>query len=185
MVTKYSKDSKSKMGKMEELEGFLLKALKPFTHRNKGSYIDVTLKQFQNEYYKEVRRNARLTDHSLKDLKRLGHPYAKEGGVKKGSLGHESKWQVHKQDGYLYDAIKKKSIRQSGTSEFISSVGIDQNDVPYIDDIIYGTEKMVARPFFDKTLTDMKKRFNIIAEKNMKKAIKKANKTKVKSKGKK
>jgi len=151
--------------------------------KKKKAFPTMTLNKFNKIFYKEVRKNASLTDHSLSDLKQMGHPYAKsksltgtkqwtkkqkdrpatEGlyreGKRRGTLGH-TKWFVHKQSGTLYEnivIIPPKSVKHGITESF---VGVMKQAVPYIDDIIYGTEKMIARDFFQKSMPEAEKKAN-------------------------
>ena len=151
--------------------------------KKKKAFPTKMVNEFNKIFYKEVRKNASLTDHSLSDLKQMGHPYAKsksltgtkqwtkkqkdrpatEGlyreGKRRGTLGH-TKWFVHKQSGTLYEnivIIPPKSVKHGITESF---VGVMKQAVPYIDDIIYGTEKMVARDFFQKSMPEAEKKAN-------------------------
>ncbi len=166
------------------LNNFMYVVMDEFSSgKKKKAFPTKMINEFNKIFYKEVRKNASLTDHSLSDLKQMGHPYAKkksqtgtkqwtkkqkdrpatEGlyreGKRRGTLGH-TKWFVHKQSGTLYEnivIIPPKSVKRGITQSF---VGVMKQAVPYIDDIIYGTEKMIARDFFQKSMPEAEKKAN-------------------------
>jgi len=65
---------------------------------------------------KEVTKNISLTDHSLADLRRLDHPYAKRHGPKGKSL-HSPYWAVHSQSGVLKSAQRSEDFHFETKSE--------------------------------------------------------------------
>ena len=166
------------------LNNFMYVVMDEFSSgKKKKAFPTKMINEFNKIFYKEVRKNASLTDHSLSDLKQMGHPYAKEKsltgtkqwtkkqkdrpatkglyreGKRRGTLGH-TKWFVHKQSGTLYEnivIIPPKSVKHGITESF---VGVMKQAVPYIDDIIYGTEKMIARDFFQKSMPEAEKKAN-------------------------
>lgn len=93
--------------------------------------------------------NASLVDHSLDDLKKIGHPY------KPGETSpHKPSWLVHKQTGDLADNIE---VTKRKTGKGVSfDIGIDSQKVPHINYIILGTEKMVSRDFVGGTWQEEK-----------------------------
>ncbi len=139
------------------LNNFMYVVMDEFSSgKKKKAFPTKMINEFNKIFYKEVRKNASLTDHSLSDLKQMGHPYAKK---RRGTLGH-TKWFVHKQSGTLYEnivIIPPKSVKRGITQSF---VGVMKQAVPYIDDIIYGTEKMIARDFFQKSMPEAEKKAN-------------------------
>ena len=126
-----------------------------------------TVEEMAKELKKEVKKNTNLDDHTLSQLKKLGHPYSKEGFSKstiKAVLGHGI-IEIHKQGGdqssHLRDNIEIFKTKRKDTL----SVGVDSNKVPYVDYIINGTEKMVARDFLAFSLLQMNKRFKKLVKK--------------------
>lgn len=100
---------------------------------------------------KNVKQNASLTDHTLEQLAKMGHPYSTRFAPDSGPHPDNI---VHNQSGTLYDAIQ----RNDNLSDIVSSVevGVSENDVSYIKDLIVGTPKMRPRNFLAKGLDDSK-----------------------------
>lgn len=102
---------------------------------------------------RQVTKNISLSDHSLSDLARMGHPYRRGGpGL------HTPKYQVHTQSGELL------SGKVSGTddAEIIGGklsaaawVGI-ADFVEHAKYVIYGTTTMVPRDFLGGSLREVK-----------------------------
>lgn len=100
-----------------------------------------------------VREQAGLTDHSLAELRRMGHPYAKRLAVDSGPHADDL---VHKQSGNLYRSIEKETRLWSGG--FRVAVGVKASAVPYIRYLLYGTSKMRPRNFLDAAGAKVKDR---------------------------
>lgn len=102
-----------------------------------------------------VEENASLTDHSLDELARLGHPYA----VRNPQTIHSPEYQVHQQSGRLRDNIETIKVNQ-----FTYDVGVDPQAVPYLAAVLFGTRTMVARDFirgsYNDALPDLREIFN-------------------------
>ncbi|WP_196607431.1 hypothetical protein [Pectinatus frisingensis] len=98
-----------------------------------------------------VKLNASLTDHTLEDLAKMGHPYSKKKATDSGPHPDDI---VHNQSGTLYGAIQ----RNDNMSDTVASVevGVSESDVSYIKDLITGTPKMRPRNFLAKGLRDSK-----------------------------
>lgn len=103
--------------------------------------------------YDAVRKQASLTDHSLKDLANLGHPYSTKFPADGKPHGDDTL--VHIQKGKLYNNIEKQS--DIGTLRSSVAVGVSRSKVDYIDDLMTGTTKMRPRRFIQKAfaLTDL------------------------------
>lgn len=112
----------------------------------------------------QIRRNASLTDHTLKDLKKLRHPYrVREGGFartdKKGrwragirkkarqerehTLGHDIKL-VHTQGGGLLHEVYSEVREGENTVTAVAGV---HDKFEYLTWLVYGTSKMIPRDF--------------------------------------
>lgn len=89
-----------------------------------------------------MRVNASLADHTLADLRRMGHPYAKRSPQEI----HTPSYLVHKQTGTLLEAIEdvEEVVPNQGT---LVDVGINESKAPYAKDVIFGTATMVGRDF--------------------------------------
>jgi len=96
----------------------------------------------------DFRNAASLTDHTLRDLRALGHPYA----TRAPQPIHSPMWLVHKQSGTLYNAIRKKSA--SLGSMIRGEVYLDIGEAPYGIFVLFGTKKMVRRDFMRETLNE-------------------------------
>jgi hypothetical protein len=89
-----------------------------------------------------------LTDHSLADLAKLDHPYAKRHGPE-GSGLHEPYEAVHVQDGDLYNGLNVEAPVATAQGAQSAVRNSDPKD-PWIQ---YGTTKMIARPYMDYVRT--------------------------------
>jgi hypothetical protein len=106
------------------------------------------------ELDKTIKKYAELTDHSLDDLARMGHPYAryirngsgKIVGMKSEDSGPHPDEFVHKQSGTLYNNIEKV-IDESKAEHIRILGGVSKSKVPYIDYLLDGTSKMRSRDF--------------------------------------
>lgn len=87
-----------------------------------------------------VKKHVSLTDHSLKALADMGHPYA----ASHSNPPHGNP-DVHSQSGRLKAAIRKKVYVSDTHCEI--KVGVDSGAVPYVGYIIEGTSKMIPRDF--------------------------------------
>ena len=100
----------------------------------------------------KIIERATLTDHTLKDLVKLGFPYSAQHP--KPPL-HDPNWQIHIQSGTLQD-----NIRQTAEGKDAISVGVDGEKViddegyPYLDDVINGTPLMIPRPFVTESYNE-------------------------------
>ncbi len=99
----------------------------------------------------KMKENASLTDHTLKDLAAMGHPYS----LSNPANPHDPPYLIHEQTGTLKDNIEITSSPQ----KFRVTVGVDEDKVHYIPYLIYGTSKMIARDFlsgsFKEALPEM------------------------------
>ena len=116
-------------------------------------------KEVMEIIYLEVFKNCNLDDHTLKELARLGHPYALHEGTYSDIKGHRLNvkaiheynlhpaYMIHKQSGHLQQNIKKLIVLDE--AKITIKVGISEEDVPYIAYLINGTSKMIPRPLFE------------------------------------
>ena len=95
---------------------------------------------------KAVRKEAGLTDHSLKALAALGHPYSTKKGMDSGPHADEL---VHVQSGNLTKHIKR--VAEVTDASAVAAAGVLESDVPYIKYLINGTTKMRPRDFLGHT----------------------------------
>lgn len=92
--------------------------------------------------------NASLTDHTLKDLAEIGHPYSRLQPV----AIHDPEFLVHKQRGTLAAAVGVRF--EEDKNKIAAIVGVDEAKAPHVPHVIFGTRKMVARDFVSGTLQE-------------------------------
>lgn len=99
----------------------------------------------------KIRENITLRDHSLEDLAKMGHPYAKRHGPK-GMGIHDPYYQVHEQSGQLRSALQSGIVPakiEGGRVEAIAYAGLDEYIAPHAAHVIWGTSKMIPRPVLE------------------------------------
>lgn len=109
---------------------------------------------------RKVVSNINLTCHSLAELARMGHPYAR----KHLNNPHSPYYQVHMQSGAMRGRLKQEVV--SDSREIRGGVGYTQEDEQalrapasshsYLRCIIFGTEHMVGRDFLNGSLGEIK-----------------------------
>ncbi len=129
-----------KIGKTK-LTNIFGRNLRVFSKKLKGG-----LREAAEILQEKMKENASLTDHTLKDLARMGHPYS----VRNPNNPHEPPYLVHEQTGDLKNQIEITS----SPKELSLVVGVDGDKVPYIAYIIHGTSKMIARNFLAESFTE-------------------------------
>lgn len=100
-------------------------------------------------YLEAVKNAVSLDDHTLAELKQLGHPYAKNTSV---PPVHEDDRLVHIQSGELIEGIKlSHAIAETGRrfSIYVTS------DAEYTDFLLLGTSFMRPRRFDEKAWEDV------------------------------
>lgn len=105
------------------------------------------LEEAANVLEEKMIENASLTDHTLKDLARLGHPYS----VRNPANPHDPPYLIHEQTGNLKNNIE----RTRSPKGFKISVGVDEDKVFYIPYLILGTSKMIPRNFIEETFNEV------------------------------
>jgi len=92
---------------------------------------------------KKIRENASLTDHTLDDLRQLGHPYAKRNP----RPPHTPWWLIHRQSGTLVDALEMDNPAPGHYR-----VGFDENRAPHVPYVLLGTRTMIGRDILNETV---------------------------------
>lgn len=114
------------------------------------------LKKAANILLEKIEENASLSDHSLSDLKNLGHPYARRNPRDI----HRPSFSVHSQTDRLVDSLRVNQINQ-----FRIQVGADESIAPYVAHVILGTSTMVGRDFVTGSLREVEEEMtNIVIE---------------------
>lgn len=117
-------------------------------HPGQDPHLRAVMTESANDIEKAVKEKASLTDHSLKDLARMGHPYGHGG-----SPPHPDEL-VHIQSGKLVESIYS-SIMITDTKASVTC-GVLESDVPYIKPLIYGTSRMRPRDFLGHAWVEVK-----------------------------
>jgi hypothetical protein len=108
--------------------------------------------------HSEVLANISLTDHSLKDLADMDHPYARRHGSIQ--IHPEKPWAVHRQGGELVRALRRRTTRYANSAKF--EVYFDQTVAPHALYVVKGTRKMLARDVIWNTATDKRVRTGVM-----------------------
>jgi hypothetical protein len=103
-----------------------------------------------------VRTNASLTDHSLKDLARLDHPYARRHGsiqIHKGSSSTllDTRSSVHMRTGRFVRSIRGYVAKTSKGSSIRYNVIADRRVAKHAGYVIQGTRVMLPRDIIWET----------------------------------
>ncbi len=113
------------------------------------------LEKAQEIVVERMRQNASLTDHTLKDLAAMGHPYS----LRNSANPHDPPYLIHEQTGNLKEHIES----EGSPKNFSFRIGVDEKAVPYLPYLILGTSKMIPRDFitesFNEVLPDLLKLF--------------------------
>jgi HK97 gp10 family phage protein len=104
------------------------------------------LKRAANILLERIQENASLTDHSLSDLKNIGHPYSQRNPRNI----HRPNFLIHRQSGNLLDSAGVNSVNQ-----FRVQVGLDESIAPHVPDVIFGTSKMVGRDIVTESFREV------------------------------
>jgi hypothetical protein len=116
-----------------------------FLHKLRGGRKRSTVKRGLNiageVLVARIKKNASYRDHTIKDLKRLGSPYAKRHG--KISIHTKKSYIVHSRKGKFIDAIRGKYVGSSKSNPYFK-VWIDKR-YKYPKYIITGTKVMIPR----------------------------------------
>ena len=111
------------------------------------------LEDVGKQYKNQVKKTIGLQDHSLEDLRKMGHPY-RVGGPEDSVHGDDRI--VHRQSGTLYNSIKLQPVSQETSRRFTVYVSSDH---PMLQGIIYGTPTMRPRRFHEKAYEDIKDKY--------------------------
>lgn len=118
-------------------------------------HVNKTMREISEMLKEEVTQNINLTDHSLAELARMGHPY-RIGGP---GLHHPESWKVHIQSGQLYrsrkSGIEEASI-QLGRLSASAFAGVDETIAPHALNVFWGTSKMIPRDFLTPAVNVVK-----------------------------
>lgn len=110
------------------------------------------MKEVSDQYMKQVDKTLSLDDHTLQELRRLGHPY----GVEKPENTPHDDAMIHEQTGKL-----RKSISVTAPSEITSrKIGVTiTSDDPVMPFLMYGTTRMRPRRFHERAYQNIKDKY--------------------------
>ena len=97
-----------------------------------------------------IKKNIRLTDHSLRDLAAMGHPYARQ----RPQMIHSPEYLVHKQSGDLLSSFYSDDIENYSGKSVAHVAGVNEAVAPHARYVVMGTSKMVPRNFLGGTLQE-------------------------------
>lgn len=136
-------------------------------------HVNKTMKVAGDTVELTVRKNVSLGDHSLKDLRRLDHPYAKRHGTD-GLHLHDPNYQVHKQGGEMVSALfsKVEDAEIAGTTVTASAVvGFDEGRAPHAAYVLFGTSRMIPRDPLEGSLAEVKPNLQKFFRQELKNAV--------------
>ena len=113
--------------------------------------VDKTMDKVRQMMDEKITINISPNDHSLEDLARLGHPYARRHGPL-GKPIHDPYYQVHEQSGAMRRSKKSgivKASMVSGKLNAIAYAGLDETIAPHALNVVFGTSKMIPRPVLE------------------------------------
>lgn len=130
--------------------------------------VNDVMKEVEFILDREIEKNINLTDHSLKDLAKLDHPYASRHGPF-GKPLHDPYWQVHKQSGSLlsskFHGTEKAEIL-GGRLRASAFVGLDSTKAKHALYVVFGTSRMIPRPILTGSKdTIQKQAYELISKK--------------------
>jgi hypothetical protein len=136
-------------------------------------HVNKTMTQVKNDLDVEITMSASLMDHSLADLRKMGHPYAKRHGLQ-GMHIHDPNWLVHTQGGSLlaskYSGIDEASVENSKLHAG-AFVGLNPNIAEHAPYVIFGTSKMIPRDFLTGSLLKAKDQLVLVIQNNLRDAV--------------
>lgn len=111
---------------------------------------------------KEFRKNVSHTDHTLADLRALGHPY----GYTNPQQIHDPDWLIHKQSGGLLANSVQEPMVTETTDSVVGQFGFYPDALPMW--LVFGTTKMRPRPVVKGTLAKSRAQIEGIIKETMK-----------------
>ena len=106
-------------------------------------HVNKCMETVQNMLDTKVTENMSQADHTLADLARLDHPYAKRHGPEGLNL-HTPYYQVHIQSGRLLASKRSGTVKADISGGVLSAkawCGVYERGAPYAAYVIYGTSR--------------------------------------------
>ena len=118
-----------------------------------GDAVDDALHKQSHKMYRKMVLNASRKDHSEKELKRLGNPFAREhGSIQGGKLGAEwarKPWMVHAREGNVARSIRYQVKDAKKNPEVVFHY---RYTAPHVKYVVHGTRVMFGRNVILETL---------------------------------
>jgi hypothetical protein len=126
-----------------------------------GAVIDALGEALSGVLFAAVRGNISSTDHTLADLRRLDHPYARRHGSIQIHGGSQTL--VHKHKGELLSSLRVEKLpsANSPTGEAYA-VWFDVGAAPHAAFVVQGTKYMLPRDVLWATTADPRVRKNMM-----------------------
>ncbi len=128
-----------------------------------AAFVDKRVKTLQKEIVdvarESIEEHISLTDHSLKDLAAMGHPYRIGGPGLHGNVF------IHEQTGNLKDSLKEKVIETPTHKIHIFFFDTSISGAWYLPYIIFGTSSMVPRDFIRASFVDAQNKWREVLKK--------------------
>lgn len=102
------------------------------------------------QYRAEVRKHIGLRDHSLADLAKMDHPYARRHGTIR--IHRKKPWQVHRQSDKMIQALRGGPVTVGNKPGY--EVTFDYGAAPHAAHVIQGTRVMLPRDVLWRTAMD-------------------------------
>lgn len=132
---------------LENIESRILKA-KEAMYKWKDEFIEKST----TTLYEKIQERVGVQDiHTPAILEEMGHPYAKRDPRNP----HFPPYIVHRQSGDLFRAIKRPKYKQTETKSE-GYVEIDEGEVDYVRDVLFGNSVMISRNFMTGSLEEVK-----------------------------
>lgn len=155
------------MAKKNEINADFLEAMTITLRKQLGR----TVKQMAKMVQTEMKKNSSVQDsHTADWLKQHGHPYT-ERNLHSTPIVHrqtdDEKVGKRGSDVHISDNIEIFEGERKGDLE----VGVDSNKVPYVEAVLFGTEKLISRDFIAFSLLNTQKKLRKRVIKNLKESV--------------
>lgn len=117
--------------------------------------MQAAIKKISKVLEQKMKERAGETDHSLEDLRELGHPYS----TQHPQNIHTPDYTVHRQTDSLYNAIETKGVNQ-----YLYKTGVNEDKAPHVVHVVFGTARMVSRDFITGSLREIEPEIKSIVE---------------------
>jgi hypothetical protein len=113
----------------------------------------------------KIHENISLTCHSLRELRRMGHPYAR----RRPRNPHSPGYLIHLQSGELRKSLYFGFAKER--EEIQGWVGLDESRAPYARFLLLGTSKMIPRDVLGGSLMEKREELFEIMKEGLRQAL--------------